>query len=381
MLDLDAEIEAEPEPECVFDNPTSPRISGKEGWSPVQDLNLEETLRDPEKIKYFKQFLEKEYNNENLLFWLEVESYKTLADTKALIVGANNIYKKFIDTEAPFAINLPFNFVNQIKQTLDAANALPNPDISPHLYDHAQVETFKLMQSDPFPRFLKSCFYSAMYASAHQKNINIPDRVFEEILKDEDETTDNGWGPAVFCKDGVKVYKKMYKDSRIYCFRSSTVISVPPLEVFKMVTDLNKRHLWDDIFVKGRVVEDLGQLLLSSSVGAYIYTKIDALSFLGDGVQILHMEWKSPKKLLVHNRDFVTLRVQRPAGIASSTTGGISGVGKNNSLISIMRSIVHSAVPPQKGYVRGELESSGFVVTPNPENPYSCKVTYVVQVC
>lgn len=45
-----------------------------------------------------------------------------------------------------------------------------------------------------------------------------------------------------------------------------------------------------------------------------------------------------------------------------------------------MRSIVHRDEPPRKGYVRGELESSGFVIKAVPGDPKNSNVTYLVQI-
>ncbi len=39
---------------------------------------LRATLSDPRKKEFFRNFLEKELNHENLLFWLDVERYKKL---------------------------------------------------------------------------------------------------------------------------------------------------------------------------------------------------------------------------------------------------------------------------------------------------------------
>lgn len=50
---------------------------------------------------------------------------------------------------------------------------------------------------------------------------------------------------------------------------------------------MNRRKEWDDLFLKGKIIEDLG-----------------------DNLQILHMEWKSPSRL-VHKRDFVTVRIEK----------------------------------------------------------------------
>lgn len=216
------------------------------------NLKLEDALQDPEKIVHFKQFLEKEHNNENLLFWMEVESFKNTTDKEQLRKRAQTIYQKFIHSDGPLVLNLPFKFMQKIEDIMKNKN-----EISSNLFDEAQAEIFKLMQMDPFPRyfniffllkkkrFLKSAFYSAIYASANKKKINIPLRVFDEVLLDGDEeegfiilkiisnkSVDNNWGPPVAIKKDIKIFKKMYKDSKTYCFKSHTTIHVPANEVF-----------------------------------------------------------------------------------------------------------------------------------------------------
>lgn len=79
-----------------------------------------------------------------------------------------------------------------------------------NLFEAAQWEIFKLMHADPFPRFLKSCFYRAMYNSLNQKQVSIPNEVFEEIMLDADEQSDHGWGNCIIERNGVRVYKVLH---------------------------------------------------------------------------------------------------------------------------------------------------------------------------
>lgn len=49
-------------------------------------------------------------------------------------------------------------------------------------------------------------------------------------------------------------------------------------------------------------------------------------------------------------------------------------------MISMMRSVIHKDAPPNRRYVRGELESSGFIIKQHPDEPSWCNVTYLVQI-
>uniref|UniRef100_A0A3Q3X0S0 Regulator of G-protein signaling 1 n=1 Tax=Mola mola TaxID=94237 RepID=A0A3Q3X0S0_MOLML len=83
----------------------------------------------------FEEFLRSEYSEENLLFWLACENYKTIAR----------------ETER---INIDCVTREEISETLSQPG--------PNCFDRAQKLIYGLMENDCYPRFLKSEIYQAL---------------------------------------------------------------------------------------------------------------------------------------------------------------------------------------------------------------------------
>merc|ERR1711879_283834 len=109
--------------------------------------------------------------------------------------------------------------------------------------------------------------------------------------------------------------------------------------VLKTTEDLDGRKKWDELFISGKVVQQLD-----------------------DSHQVLHFKFKSPS-MVASNRDFVMAR-----SVRENEDGSISA----NHV-----SVEHPDVPAEKGFVRGEIDVSGYYIVPTGEN--SCKCYYVVQ--
>lgn len=65
-------------------------------------------LKNPVSCRLFSQFLESEFNHENLLFWLAVEDYKHIADPTKLPDVAKDLLKKVCPINFTLFCN-PFN--------------------------------------------------------------------------------------------------------------------------------------------------------------------------------------------------------------------------------------------------------------------------------
>lgn len=163
-------------------------------------LKLKDTLDNPAQAQYFAEFLQGEYNCENLMFYVNCNQLLTLEAQPQIDKVVEEIYDKFIPTDSELAINIPFQVQDEIMKTIRAG-----PPFSREIFVKAQSEAFQNMRSDPFPRFLKSVCYSTVYASTVNSKpaVEIPIQIFEEILKDADESVSNGWG-NLNEKDGIR---------------------------------------------------------------------------------------------------------------------------------------------------------------------------------
>nr|XP_026236782.1 regulator of G-protein signaling 5 isoform X2 [Urocitellus parryii] len=63
--------------------------------------SLDKLLQNDHALASFKSFLRSEFSEENLEFWLACEDYKKIQSPVEMAERAKQIYKEFIQTEAP----------------------------------------------------------------------------------------------------------------------------------------------------------------------------------------------------------------------------------------------------------------------------------------
>lgn len=113
--------------------------------------SLENLLNSECGLVAFRSFLQSEYSEENLDFWLACENYKKTKSTAKLTSKAQKIYEDFISVEASREVNL-----DSITRE-DTTKSILQPTHS--CFDQAQHKIFILMEKDSYRRFLKSHFY------------------------------------------------------------------------------------------------------------------------------------------------------------------------------------------------------------------------------
>ncbi|XP_016890540.1 regulator of G-protein signaling 12b isoform X5 [Cynoglossus semilaevis] len=113
---------------------------------------FERLLQDPLGIRYFSEFLKKEFSEENILFWQACEFFSHVPenDKKQLSQRAREIYNSFLSSKA----TTPVNIDSQAQLADDILNA-PRPD----MFKEQQLQIFNLMKFDSYTRFLKSLLY------------------------------------------------------------------------------------------------------------------------------------------------------------------------------------------------------------------------------
>ncbi|XP_060782383.1 regulator of G-protein signaling 12b isoform X3 [Neoarius graeffei] len=113
---------------------------------------FERLLQDPVGIRYFSEFLKKEFSEENILFWQACEFFSHVPETdkKQLSQKAREIYNNFLSSKA----TTPVNIDSQAQLADDILNA-PRPD----MFKEQQLQIFNLMKFDSYTRFLKSFLY------------------------------------------------------------------------------------------------------------------------------------------------------------------------------------------------------------------------------
>lgn len=132
----------------------------------------------------FRHFLRSEFSEENLDFWLAVEKYKKMRTQTKMAAKAHSIFNEFISTSAtrqvllsvPCAICprlcpaffLSFDIcpflpqVNVDSSVREVTNQNLRQTPGPASFRRAQEQIYSLMESDSYPRFLKSLLYSQL---------------------------------------------------------------------------------------------------------------------------------------------------------------------------------------------------------------------------
>ncbi|XP_064142247.1 regulator of G-protein signaling 12 isoform X2 [Loxodonta africana] len=115
-------------------------------------VSFERLLQDPVGVKYFSDFLRKEFSEENILFWQACERFHHVPahDKQELSYRAREIFSKFLCSKA----TTPVNIDSQAQLADDILNA-PHPD----MFKEQQLQIFNLMKFDSYTRFLKSQLY------------------------------------------------------------------------------------------------------------------------------------------------------------------------------------------------------------------------------
>ncbi|XP_044518533.1 regulator of G-protein signaling 10 [Gracilinanus agilis] len=118
-------------------------VKGTTKWA----TSLENLLEDPEGIKRFREFLKKEFSEENVLFWLACEDFKKIQDKKQMQEKAKEIYMTFLSSKASSQVNVE-------GQSRLNEKILEEPH--PLMFQKLQDQIFNLMKYDSYSRFLKS---------------------------------------------------------------------------------------------------------------------------------------------------------------------------------------------------------------------------------
>ncbi|XP_067838543.1 regulator of G-protein signaling 12b isoform X2 [Heptranchias perlo] len=134
-------------------------------------VSFERLLQDPVGIRYFSEFLKKEFSEENILFWQNCEYFSQILqhDKKQLLCRAREIYNNFLSNKAV----TPVNIDSQAQLADDIINA-PHPD----MFKEQQLQIFNLMKFDSYTRFLKSSLYQeCMLAEVEGRTLPDPCQV------------------------------------------------------------------------------------------------------------------------------------------------------------------------------------------------------------
>ncbi|XP_070819923.1 regulator of G-protein signaling 3-like [Chaetodon trifascialis] len=117
--------------------------------------SLEVLLTNQYGLVVFRHFLRSEFSEENLDFWLAVDSFKKTCPFSNMAARAVKIYEEFISTNAARQVNLDSAVRESTNQSLRLG-------VNSASFQLAQDQIFGLMETDSYPRFLRSRLYTQL---------------------------------------------------------------------------------------------------------------------------------------------------------------------------------------------------------------------------
>ncbi|XP_072243193.1 regulator of G-protein signaling 3-like isoform X2 [Leuresthes tenuis] len=117
--------------------------------------SLDALLTNQYGLTVFRHFLRMEFSEENLDFWLAVERFKRTHPFSKMAASAVKIYDEFISTNAARQVNVDSSVRQSTNQSLRLG-------VCPNSFQLAQDQIFSLMETDSYPRFLKSRLYAQL---------------------------------------------------------------------------------------------------------------------------------------------------------------------------------------------------------------------------
>jgi len=116
--------------------------------------SFDSLMNDPLGVKHFKEFLTKEFSEENILFWEACNRLKTIKSIEVELLKTNSklIFNRYLGPRATTPVNITSN-----SQQL-AIEAMSKPP-HPNMFDNQQEGVYYLMKTDSYSRFVKSPLY------------------------------------------------------------------------------------------------------------------------------------------------------------------------------------------------------------------------------
>ncbi|XP_065140361.1 regulator of G-protein signaling 3 isoform X1 [Paramisgurnus dabryanus] len=113
--------------------------------------SLDALLSNKYGLAVFRCFLQTEFSEENLDFWLACEDFRKIKSLSKMASKAKKIFTEYISIQSCKEVNLDSYTREHIKENME--------NICSDCFDLAQSRIFGLMERDSYPRFLRSDIY------------------------------------------------------------------------------------------------------------------------------------------------------------------------------------------------------------------------------
>lgn len=160
-----------PQPQPQPESSSSPILTYERllNWG----VSLEKLLKDDIGKKWLETFSRQEQSECNILFWLEVEKFKTEEEETDRLEKAKMIFQKFLVYHTELEISVSGETKFEIRKEMEQGLVTKN------IFDVAQREIFTLIERDTFERFKLSDIYQKKLESYKAIHTNEPSEFFE----------------------------------------------------------------------------------------------------------------------------------------------------------------------------------------------------------
>ncbi|KAL2916684.1 hypothetical protein HK105_203798 [Polyrhizophydium stewartii] len=134
------------------DTRTEPRRKEVRIWC----YSLRDLLQDPLGVKFFDEFLAKEFSQENLHFYMRCKNLDLIHSKTEYLREAKAIYTQFIKVGSPNELNINSNTRAAITTIFEPRDGSVLSMIPPHTFTDASDHIFALMSKDSYARFCNS---------------------------------------------------------------------------------------------------------------------------------------------------------------------------------------------------------------------------------
>jgi len=129
-------------------------------------LSLEQLLMDKKQLNQFKTFCLREAAINDLLAWLEMESYRSIKAADYRAFKARKLYQKYVREGSTHQIEVSRDVVTAIREVVQKTAGtqfqLAHEDIPLDLFDPVQNIVLSSMREDVYQRFLQSYEYQEL---------------------------------------------------------------------------------------------------------------------------------------------------------------------------------------------------------------------------
>ncbi|XP_062985910.1 regulator of G-protein signaling 20 [Elgaria multicarinata webbii] len=150
------ELRSDPISNC--EESSTPTVEEVKAWG----KSFEKLMRAPTGRNVFREFLQSEFSDENILFWLACEDLKQESNDSIIQEKVKRIYEDYVSILSPKEVSLD----SRVRELINRNMLEP----SQYSFDDAQLQIYTLMYRDSYPRFLNSAFYKDLLESVSQKS-------------------------------------------------------------------------------------------------------------------------------------------------------------------------------------------------------------------